>query len=110
MGITQYATTSGFYQPLSVNTASGAPVFTFDPSQMNTFTTSPDLISRWQMQFGLRYIFNIVLPARVQWPCRQNITLLRAGNFLLRNSCIELIDGALCRDLLKCDAYDWDTT
>jgi hypothetical protein len=56
-GNRQYATTSGFYQPLAVSTASGAPVFTFDPSQKSTFTTSPDLISRWQMQFGLRYIF-----------------------------------------------------
>lgn len=58
-GVRKYATTSGFYQPLSVNrfTGSGAPVFTFDPSQKNTFTSSPDLISRWQMQFGLRYIF-----------------------------------------------------
>ncbi len=58
-GVRKYATTSGFYQPLSVNrfTTSGVPVFTFDPSQKTTFTTSPDLISRWQMQFGLRYIF-----------------------------------------------------
>ena len=58
-GVRQYATTSGFYQPLSVNrfTGTGVPVFTFDPSQKSTFTSSPDLISRWQMQFGLRYIF-----------------------------------------------------
>lgn len=56
-GVRKYATTSGFYQPLSVSTATGTPVFTFDPSQKNTFTSSPDLISRWQMQFGLRYIF-----------------------------------------------------
>ncbi|MEP7144244.1 MAG: TonB-dependent receptor [Ferruginibacter sp.] len=56
-GVRKYATTSGFYQPLSVSTTAGAPIFTFDPSQKNTFTTSPDLISRWQMQFGLRYIF-----------------------------------------------------
>jgi hypothetical protein len=58
-GVRKYATTSGFYQPLSVNrfTGSGTPVFTFDPSQKSTFTSSPDLVSRWQMQFGLRYIF-----------------------------------------------------
>lgn len=58
-GVRKYATTSGFYQPLSVNrfTGAGTPVFTFDPSQKSTFTSSPDLISRWQMQFGLRYIF-----------------------------------------------------
>ena len=56
-GVRKYATTSGFYQPLAVSTSSGTPAFTFDPSQKNTFTSSPDLISRWQMQFGLRYIF-----------------------------------------------------
>ncbi|MBC7889574.1 MAG: TonB-dependent receptor [Ferruginibacter sp.] len=57
-GVRKYATTAGFYQPLSVAVGTtGTPVFTFDPSQKNTFTTSPDLISRWQMQFGLRYIF-----------------------------------------------------
>ena len=58
-GVRKYATTAGFYQPLSVNrfTNTGVPVFTFDPSQKTTFTSSPDLISRWQMQFGLRYIF-----------------------------------------------------
>ncbi len=58
-GVRKYATTAGFYQPLAVNgfTATGTPKFTFDPSQKNTFTTSPDLLSRWQMQFGLRYIF-----------------------------------------------------
>ncbi|MEO6732812.1 MAG: carboxypeptidase regulatory-like domain-containing protein [Ferruginibacter sp.] len=56
-GVRKYATTAGFYQPLSVASNAGVPVFTFDPSQKNTFTASPDLISRWQMQFGLRYIF-----------------------------------------------------
>jgi hypothetical protein len=58
-GVRKYATTAGFYQPLAVKgfNATGTPVFTFDPSQKNTFTTSPDLPSRWQMQFGLRYIF-----------------------------------------------------
>ena len=58
-GVRKYATTSGFYQPLSINrfNSAGTPIFTFDPSQQQTFTSSPDLISRWQMQFGLRYIF-----------------------------------------------------
>ncbi len=58
-GVRKYATTSGFYQPLAVDriTNTGSPSFSFDPSQKNTFTSSPDLISRWQMQFGLRYIF-----------------------------------------------------
>ena len=60
-GVRKYATTAGFYQPLTVKgfggTGGATPIFTFDPSQQNTFTSSPDLISRWQMQFGLRYIF-----------------------------------------------------
>ena len=58
-GVRKLATNSGFYQPLSVSGFSGAgqPIFNFDPSTKSTFTASPDLISRWQMQFGLRYIF-----------------------------------------------------
>jgi Carboxypeptidase regulatory-like domain len=58
-GIRKVATTSGFFQPLSVAGFSGAgqPIFNFDPSLRGTFNASPDLISRWQMQFGLRYIF-----------------------------------------------------
>ena len=58
-GVRRVATNSGFFQPISVNrfTGSGEPVFTFDPSTRSTFNSSPDLISRWQMQFGLRYIF-----------------------------------------------------
>ena len=58
-GVRKVATNSGFFQPISVSrfTSTGQPVFTFDPSIRSTFNTSPDLISRWQMQFGLRYIF-----------------------------------------------------
>lgn len=56
-GVRKYATTSGYYQPISVNLNNNSPSYTFDPSTRNTFTTSPDLISRWQMQVGLRFIF-----------------------------------------------------
>ena len=58
-GLRKVATTSGFFQPISVSgfTNTGQPKFTFDPSLKSTFNASPDLISRWQMQFGLRYIF-----------------------------------------------------
>jgi Carboxypeptidase regulatory-like domain len=58
-GVRKLATNSGFYQPVSISgfSAAGQPVFNFDPSTKSTFTASPDLISRWQMQFGLRYIF-----------------------------------------------------
>jgi hypothetical protein len=57
-GVVKYSTTSGYYQPLSVvGVAANVPTFQFDPTPRRTFTASPDLISRWQMQFGLRYIF-----------------------------------------------------
>jgi hypothetical protein len=61
-GVRKLATNSGFYQPISLDantpfTVAGKPQFNFDPSTKSTFTASPDLISRWQMQFGLRYIF-----------------------------------------------------
>jgi len=56
-GVVEYATTSGYYQPLSVSYNNNSPTYQFDPSIKKTFTESPDLQSRWQMQVGLRYIF-----------------------------------------------------
>lgn len=56
-GVVKYATTSGYFQPLSVTNTNNAPVYQFDPSLRSTFTSSPDLPSRWQMQVGLRYSF-----------------------------------------------------
>ena len=56
-GVYQYATTSGYYQPISVSYNNNAPTYQFDPSIKSTFTSSPDIISRWQLQFGVRYIF-----------------------------------------------------
>jgi hypothetical protein len=56
-GVRKYATTSGYYQPLSVSYNNNAPAYQFDPSLKSTFITSPDLPSRWQMQLGVRYIF-----------------------------------------------------
>lgn len=56
-GVRKYATTSGYFQPISVSYNNNNPVYTFDPSLQSTFTTSPDLPSRWQMQLGARYIF-----------------------------------------------------
>lgn len=56
-GVRKYATTSGYFQPLSVNATGQTPTYQFDPSLRETFIASPDLISRWQMQFGLRFIF-----------------------------------------------------
>jgi hypothetical protein len=56
-GVRKYATTSGYYQPLSVSYNNNAPTYQFDPSLTSTFVDSPDLQSRWQIQLGLRYIF-----------------------------------------------------
>jgi hypothetical protein len=56
-GVVKYATTSGYFQPLSVSYNGNAPAYQFDPSLKSTFTTSPDLPSRWQMQVGIRLIF-----------------------------------------------------
>lgn len=56
-GVRKYATTSGYYQPLSVSYNNNNPQYTFDPTLYSTFVSSPDLPSRWQMQLGLRYIF-----------------------------------------------------
>lgn len=56
-GVRKYATTSGYFQPLSVQNATTSPEYLFDPSLQETFIASPDIASRWQMQFGLRYIF-----------------------------------------------------
>ena len=56
-GVRKYATTSGYYQPLSVSYNGNAPTYQFDPSLKNTFSDSPDLQSRWQIQLGLRFIF-----------------------------------------------------
>jgi hypothetical protein len=59
-GVRKYASTSGYYQPIAYvgnDPVSGIAQYQFDPSQKHTFTSSPDLPSRWQMEFGLRYIF-----------------------------------------------------
>lgn len=56
-GVRKLSTNSGYYQPLSVALAGNVPTYQFDPTPRGTFTASPDLISRWQLQFGLRYIF-----------------------------------------------------
>jgi hypothetical protein len=56
-GVRKYATTSGYFQPLAVAYNNNAPTYQFDPSLKETFIASPDIISRWQLQFGLRYIF-----------------------------------------------------
>ena len=45
-------------QPIGVNVdAAGAPTYSFNSSLKDTFVYNSTLISRWQMQFGLRYSF-----------------------------------------------------
>jgi len=45
-------------QPIGVSLDdTNTPVYSFDPSQKNTFANDFSLDSRWQMQVGLRYIF-----------------------------------------------------
>ncbi|MEP7321189.1 MAG: carboxypeptidase regulatory-like domain-containing protein [Saprospiraceae bacterium] len=56
-GVRQYATYTGLAQPLAVSVSNGIPVYTFDASQNNTFFNDFSLLSRWQLQLGLRYRF-----------------------------------------------------
>jgi len=58
-GLRKYASASGYFQPMTYvgQGTDGLSHYKFDPAQKSTFTTSPDLPSRWQMQVGLRYIF-----------------------------------------------------
>ncbi|MBY0477637.1 MAG: TonB-dependent receptor [Chitinophagaceae bacterium] len=56
-GVRRYATTSGYFQPLSVGLSGSVPSYRFDPSLTQTFIANPELQSRWQIQFGFRYIF-----------------------------------------------------
>lgn len=44
-------------QPIGVSVAGTVPTYSFDPGLTDTFTANSALISRWQVQFGLRYIF-----------------------------------------------------
>lgn len=46
-------------QPVSVSVDdNNVPTYEFNPSLTNTFSPLSDVISRWQAQIGLRYIFN----------------------------------------------------
>ncbi|MBT8187770.1 MAG: carboxypeptidase regulatory-like domain-containing protein [Croceitalea sp.] len=48
-----------FDQLLGVSVdASNNPTYTFDPNRTNTFSADTRLLSRWQAQVGIRYIFN----------------------------------------------------
>ncbi len=53
-GVVEMPTTT---QPIGVTVENGTPVYSFDTGLTKTFTDDISLNSRWQMQFGLRYIF-----------------------------------------------------
>ena len=45
-------------QPVAVSfDGNGDPVYSFDPSLTKTFSDDFSLLSRWQMQLGVRFIF-----------------------------------------------------
>jgi len=44
-------------QPLGVSVTGGVPTYTFDGTVTETFAYDTSLLSKWQMQFGLRFIF-----------------------------------------------------
>jgi len=47
----------GNTQPIGVSVAAGVPTYSFDDTLQSTYTNNLSLLSRWQMQFGLKYIF-----------------------------------------------------
>lgn len=55
-GVRQYATYTGLAQPLGVSVANGVPTYSFG-GQTSTFFNDFSLLSRWQLQLGLRYSF-----------------------------------------------------
>ncbi|PHR69416.1 MAG: TonB-dependent receptor [Lutibacter sp.] len=44
-------------QPIGVTVSNGVPTYAFDTSLESTYSDDLSLLSRWQMQFGLKYIF-----------------------------------------------------
>ena len=56
-GVRQFASYTGLAQPLGVTVANSVPTYSFDTSQRSTFFNDAQLVSRWRMQFGLRYSF-----------------------------------------------------
>ena len=54
-GVRQFPTNT---QPIGVAVSGGDPVYSFDTDLTNSFTNDFSLLSRWQLQLGLRYIFN----------------------------------------------------
>lgn len=56
-GVRQFSTYTGLTQPLAVQVTNGVPAYNFDTAQKTTYFNDFSLLSRWQMQLGLRFIF-----------------------------------------------------
>lgn len=56
-GVRQIASITSLVQPIGVSVANGVPTYSFDTAQKQTFFNDNRLVSRWQAQVGLRYIF-----------------------------------------------------
>lgn len=58
-GVRQVANSAATSPLLFVrSTTKGAPVFNFNTNLKKTFIDDPGVLSRWQMQVGIRYLFN----------------------------------------------------
>jgi len=56
-GVRQWAGETGLAQPIAVSVVNGVPTYSFDTNQKSAIQNRFDILSRWRMQFGLRYIF-----------------------------------------------------
>jgi Carboxypeptidase regulatory-like domain len=56
-GVRQWSGETGLAQPVAVSVANGVPTYSFDKNQTSAIQTRFDLVSRWRMQFGIRYSF-----------------------------------------------------
>ena len=44
-------------QPIGVSVNNGIPTYSFDQNLISSYVYDASLLSRWQVQFGLRYTF-----------------------------------------------------
>ncbi len=56
-GVRQWAGETGLAQPIAVSVDKGVPTYSFDITQKSALQNRFDILSRWRMQFGLRYSF-----------------------------------------------------
>jgi hypothetical protein len=56
-GVREAATYTGLAQPIGVSVTGGVPTYSFDTTQKTTFYNDFSLLSRWQLQLGLRFSF-----------------------------------------------------